>query len=304
MLTLSLNVNINYTNKINFQWFIFYKFILNSLLQNLKINSNYYFSILKLFSTSQKIPNFSQHNFKNPMISRNVESKFYYQLKTQRTQSIITKHRFAQTNNYNLFLLYFQQTTNHSSSFFKPHTYFKQFFIISNFDKSPVLNVSKFYSKWTNTYNLLTNLFFLKTSLLIFSNKIFKNETISFNWSRNLLSYNLFKYSSPIFFLKDTKYGVTSTLIFKRLEQKKLNVSFLTDIKYHEKNLYYLKRFHIYTIGLVPYNLNPWVVSYSIPTSLNSLWNQYFFINFLSLLSQSSEKTNFNEFKNLWYRNI
>ena len=72
-----------------------------------------------------------------------------------------------------------------------------------------------------------------------------------------LLNYQLFRYSSPLFFLKDTTLGTNSTLIFKKLSQRGLNTVFLTDLKYHEKNLYYLQRFNVTTISLVPYNLNP-----------------------------------------------
>jgi hypothetical protein len=60
-----------------------------------------------------------------------------------------------------------------------------------------------------------------------------------------------------MFFSKDTSFGIASTLIFKKLSQNNVNTVFLTDVKYHEKNLYYLKKFNITTIGLVSYNLNP-----------------------------------------------
>jgi glucose-1-phosphate cytidylyltransferase len=56
-----------------------------------------------------------------------------------------------------------------------------------------------------------------------------------------LLNYNLFKYSSPVFFSKDTSFGVIPTLIFKKFSQNNLSTVFITDVKYHEKNLYYLK---------------------------------------------------------------
>jgi len=300
MSTLSINITTNYTNKINFQWFIFYKFIVATLFQNLKISSHQHFLILKLLTNSNKNPNSNKSSFVKPIFSRNTQSKFYYKQKTHFNNTTVSKHSFVTSSNYSLFLLYVQQTTNHSSSFLQPHAYFKAFFLTTTLNSSPVLNISKLYLKWINTYNLLINLFFFKTSLLLFSNKTLKNETLGFNWSQNLLSYKLFKYTSPIFFLKDSKYGVTPTLIFKRFEQKSLSTAFLTDVKYHEKNLYYLKRFHIYTIGLVPYNLNPWMVSYSIPTSINSVFIQFFFIQFLSLLSQSNETRTFNKCKNLW----
>lgn len=304
MPTLNITTKTNYITKINFQWFIFYKYILNFFLQNLKITSIYHLNIIKaLFSINKNFINESK-TFIKPIFNRNSDSKFYYKSQKNSTRVLISKPNFINSTNYNLFMLYFQQTTNYSTHFLQPHAYFKHMFISSTLNTSPILNITKLYSKWKNTYNFLTNLFFLKTSMFIFSNKIFKNETLSFNWSRNLLNYNLFKYSSPIFFLNDTRYGVTPTLIFKRFEQKGLEISFLTDIKYHEKNLYYLKRFNIYTIGLVPYNSNPWVVSYSIPISTSSVYIQYFFFKFLSFLSQFAESRLFNDFKKVWLNSL
>jgi len=103
-----------------------------------------------------------------------------------------------------------------------------------------------------------------------------------------------------MFFSKDTSFGIASTLIFKKLSQNNVNTVFLTDVKYHEKNLYYLKKFNITTIGLVSYNLNPWLVTYAIPTATNSLFIQYFFIKLLIYFQQYSLNRQYNLYKQLW----
>ena len=40
--------------------------------------------------------------------------------------------------------------------------------------------------------------------------------------------------------------------------------------------LFFLKNINMYTIGLVPYNMNPWLVSYSFPVATNNIFIQYF----------------------------
>ena len=57
--------------------------------------------------------------------------------------------------------------------------------------------------------------------------------------------------------MKDTNFGVPSSIIFKRFVKKGLNTTFILDLKQHEKNLYFLKSINLHVIGLVPYSMNP-----------------------------------------------
>jgi hypothetical protein len=41
--------------------------------------------------------------------------------------------------------------------------------------------------------------------------------------------------------MRDTKFGVSSTTIFKRFEKNGLNAAFVLDLKQHEKNVTFLK---------------------------------------------------------------
>lgn len=235
-----------------------------------------------------------------PALNRTMNYKMYFktpQLLNVNQSKICSNNK---TFFYNIFLIYIQYTALSSHNFFVPHTNFKHLFLFSQNQTISYLNLPKMYSKWINTCNFILNLFFIKSNLLVFTVKTLKNEALSFNWSLNLLNYNLFKFSSPLFFSKDTNFGVVSTLIFKKLNQNNLNTVFLTDVKYHEKNLYYLKKFNITTIGLVAHNLNPWLVTYAIPTSTNSLFIQYFFIKLLIYFKQFSLQKQYTNYKQLW----
>lgn len=289
------------SSKINFQWILLYQKLHTLIFTSLDSTTNWF----NIFIKSQTLI----HNnvilstnltFTKPMLNRLINSKMYF--KTPKfTRSNQPKLLINTTSSfYNLFLIYVQYSTINSQQFFVPHTNFKYLFLFTDHRATTYLNISKLHLKWINICNFIINLFLIQSHLLIFTVKTLQQEALSFNWSSNSLNYNLFRYASPIFFNKDTNFGPTSTLIFKKLTQKNVHTVFLTDVKYHEKTLHYLKKFHITTIGLIPYNLNPWLVTYTIPTSTNSLFVQYFFLKILIYLKQYSLQQSYNLYKNLW----
>lgn len=274
-----------------------YNLILNSI-----TGVNHFFnSFLKTKALINNTPNILANlDATKPLLNRSINYRLYF--KTPKFLNVNSSRMSLNSNNlfHSIFLIYIQYTTLTSHQFFVPHTNFKHLFIFSQYQTTYYLNIPKMHSKWNNTCNFILNLFFIKSNLMVFTVKTLKNEALSFNWSFNLLNYNLFKYASPIFFNRDTSFGVNSTLIFKKFSQNNLNTVFLTDIKYHEKNLYYLKKFNTTTIGLVSYNLNPWLVTYAIPTATNSLFIQYFFIKLLVYFQQYSLNRQYYAYKQLY----
>jgi len=278
-----------------------YQNLFTLIFQNTNCLNNYFNVFLKnktlLNSTLLTKVNL---DFTKPVLNRSINYKTYYKtpqfLNNNQPKTFVTN----KTLYYNIFLLYIQYTMVNSHQFFTPHTNFKHLFLFSQYQTNQYLNLTKMYAKWSNTCNFILNLFFIKSNLMIFTIKTLKTEALSFNWSFNLLNYNLFKYSSPVFFSKDTSFGVIPTLIFKKFSQNNLSTVFITDVKYHEKNLYYLKKFNMTTIGLVSYNLNPWLVTYAIPTSNNSLFIQYFVIKLLIYFQQCSLNKHYQSYKQLW----
>lgn len=53
------------------------------------------------------------------------------------------------------------------------------------------------------------------------------------------------------------------------------------DVPYHLKTIYYLHRSGFYTIAPVPINYDIALVDFAIPSSVNSIFGQLFFIRFL-----------------------
>ena len=61
----------------------------------------------------------------------------------------------------------------------------------------------------------------------------------------------------PFFFFKNAAYGEFSNTYRQEVERSGLQLAFVTDVKYHEKTVFFLKHFSSYTIGVVPLNMNP-----------------------------------------------
>jgi len=105
------------------------------------------------------------------------------------------------------------------------------------------------------------------------------------------------------FFLKNAQYGEASSVVYTNLIKSKIEVAFISDIKYHDKSVFQLRTNNIYLLGLVPYSANPWLLHYSMPTASNTLFTQYFFVKFLMHIRQRAEYFRFSNLKHLWYLN-
>lgn len=135
---------------------------------------------------------------------------------------------------------------------------------------------------------------------LLFMTKTFRSEVRAFNWSLTTWDYTLFKRVAPYFTLQETQHGHVTNHIFTELSKRRQLFSFITDIKYHEKNAHFLKRFGGYTIGVTPLNMSPWAVSYPIPVGAGTVLVEYFFLSLLSFIQQYSEVLHYNELVLLW----
>jgi len=309
----SINYKKTSNIQINFNWIQFYFWTYKLLLSNFNSITNYESYVLTskmlislLSNNTQSIQKITRTTVVKPRLpnSRQLSWKYStrpsYNLSLNETTSTFWKKT---SKNFDLFLLYLQFSNTSQTSTFKIHAYYRPLFISEYDSISPYLNIKKFYAKWNHAYNFLLNLFFEDAKLLMFSHKVLKTETLAFNWSFNLLSFNLFKYSSPYFFLKEFDYGDASTITFKRLAQQQLQIACISDIKYHEKTLFYLKSNGVYTIGFVSYNSSPWSVEYAIPSATSSLFTQFFFIKLLSYIRQQGKLYKFNQMKTLWHSN-
>lgn len=199
-----------------------------------------------------------------------------------------------------LFKVYQQAFLNNPLPDFAPHPHFRPFFIFDRGKKPLYLNYKKTYSRWVNTYNLLLNLFLKQLKPLMFMTKSFRSEVRAFNWSATTWDYTFFKRVTPYFCLQETQHGHVTNYIFNELIKNNSLFSIITDIKYHEKNTHFLKRFGGYTIGVTPLNTSPWLVSYPIIVGAGTVLVEYFFLSLISFIRQYAEVIHYNELVFLW----
>ena len=101
------------------------------------------------------------------------------------------------------------------------------------------------------------NLAFFESSIYAFTHKAFIEESMTFNWQNNFMDYRLFKYASRLFYLRDSSYGNETRLRYLEEGGLPVDAAIVSDVKAHERNLFYLQRSNFFTIGLAPANYDP-----------------------------------------------
>lgn len=301
--------NYNKSIKINFHWFKFYTLLYQIILQNNNTQTNsyqLYLTKLKVFNKlNSVIIDYKNVNYipTQPSFNNNQKQYSFFWQENRLHNNHTYKLLFTPSHTKpNLFYLYLDFANISDASYTKIHKQNRGFFIDNNYTPfTPYINISNIHKKWVHFYNFLINLFFAKTEVFMYSSKLLKNETLSFNWSYDLFTYSHFKKVSPYFFLKNAQYGHTSSIVYTNLIKSKIEVAFISDIKYHDKSMFQLRTNNIYLLGLVPYSANPWLLHYSMPTASNTLFTQYFFIKFLMHIRQQAEYRKFSNLKHLWY---
>ena len=136
--------------------------------------------------------------------------------------------------------------------------------------------------------------------MLIFSPSFFKNESLSLNW--NVLSKfsSTWRYIKPFLVYKLNTITDSGELIFRKLKFLGFNLGCVTDVLYHSKTIYYLKRLNFYTFGLVPTLYNSKTLDFAIPTTNDNLVTQLFFIRFLIVVKQKSLIYKLDQLKVQW----
>ena len=287
----------NYVTQLN-EYFYFY-LSLFKLFNFCLIKIEYKFiSILKF-----KLNNF---NFINKFLNYKINYRF--NLKQTDNNLFIKNSQPNQINflkkNLNIFSkffhLFFLFNFSLFNTNFKFNYNFKLFYVYFKQKKVLILNIHKFLIRWKEAYDLLFNIFFYNFNPLFFSSNFFKNETLSLNWNYNTFDINLWKYYFPFFTLKLNNYNKKTDFFFSKLFFLKINFFLITDCEYHYKNIHYMQKNNGYTIGLINFNLNPWLVSYPIISFLENFLVQLFFFKFIIFIEKHVILFKFNILKQYW----
>ena len=148
-----------------------------------------------------------------------------------------------------------------------------------------LINSERYFSRWVDSYNLLFNLFYTSPTSQLLTNKVFLEESLTFNWHYSTKNYKLFKYVQPFFSLKDSLHGEAIHGSIFAIFLQRLEFMIVADILNHRNLLKYMRRYGVYSVGLVPSSHSPWEVSYPIPSISDSLLTQLFFLKWVLLVS-------------------
>ncbi len=154
--------------------------------------------------------------------------------------------------------------------------------------------------RWIESYNLIFNIFYYNFNPLFFGTVLFKNEILALNWNYNYFDINLWKYYFPFFIFKLNNYNKKTDFFFEKLNTYNINFFFISDCQYHYKNLHYLKKKNQYTLGLINFNINPWLVSYPILSFFENFLIQSFFFKFIIYIQKKTLLEQYCFFKKIW----
>lgn len=232
--------------------------------------------------------NFKLNNFTDKIFLDNFTSKKFFFFKKNTN------------NSYKIFNLFFLFNFSLFNSYFKVHHSFNLFYIYSFSNKLIIIDPIKFFNRWKDCYDLIYNVFYYNFNPLIFSTALFKNETLALNWNYNIFDIHLWRYYFPFFIFKLSSFNRKTDFFFNKLIEKRINFFLITDCHFHYKNLHYINKKKLYSIGLVNVNLNPWVVTYPILTFFENFLTQAFFFKLLIFIEKKVLMRRYFFFKNIW----
>lgn len=213
------------------------------------------------------------------------------------------KPYFIKENLFSWFKEYWTLHQAKGNYIWTTHADYKLMFLVS-MDRRGFYNtmaVSRFYVRWSGGVNLLSNLTFFNASVYAFTSKVFVEEALTFNWNLSYMNYKLFKYAHQLFYFSDSSYGNYTRLSYRFLEQWDVDAALVTDVKSHEKNIFYLTRFGYYTVGLAPANYNPWLLSFPIPLLGDSILGQYYFLVTTLRAGALGRRARFDQLADRWF---
>ena len=201
-----------------------------------------------------------------------------------------------------LFTQYWYSMGSKAAEEFVPHPEYRLLFMapVSYNRFIRVLSARNHFKRWFESYNFLLNIFTVDTQLQMLPTQLFMEESLTFNWQFNKITFRLFRYAQPILYLADTRYGDLVRHKCTVLKELQVDAIIVLDIKAQEKTVRYLKENSFYLFGLVPVNYSPWLLSYPFPSMADSQAAQYYFIKYLFYLRSKALETRRKRLFNLW----
>lgn len=301
----SLKTQTKQKSNINLHWSLIYYHTYVHLTELLQYNLSTDALMTKL-AVLKQFKSVTQKSYLTPT-KRNLLHRSVWQFKQARTIETFSTPLKSKVNSMyksdvlRLFNIYLAFSNGSSDTSYVIHSYWKSFFITgAGKHQAPYIDPSKLVQKWNHSYNLLFNLFFNQSNFLTFSNKTLKEESSAFNWNSPIIHSESLRYSAPFFWLKNNPYGSEMLSLYTKISDRGLEAAFVTDIRYHRRTLFFLRKCGVYTLGIIPYTANPWLVHYPFPVSSSTLFTQYFFLKFVIYIKRKASYHYFAKLSHTW----
>jgi hypothetical protein len=177
---------------------------------------------------------------------------------------------------------------------------FRSFFLHHKAGGLITFNIGKLFQKWKMVYFLLYNVFYYKVPSLVFTSPLFKNESLSLNWLEISKFTSIWRYVKPFLTSKPNKINDNGELIFRKLKFLGMNISLVTDVLYHSKTIYYLRRLNYFNIGLVASTYDAGGLDLALPMVNTSLLSQLMFIRLISVVRQATLIDRLKKLQSFW----
>ena len=278
-----------------------------NLKSHCNISNNLFFLLVKWiihfkkwFFTNFKLPNnLNLLLLNNIYLPVNFKIMFFSLLNPKTTKNMPYKSfktSIHQTWSKKLYLTYVKLNSGFHQNTLQPHSSQQIYYYLNKQLNIGILNITKLINVWHNILTFIENIFFYSIEYLIFANNYFKYESLSLNWKKLSLIKSFWRYTYPFIFFLNNKTTQKTELYFRFLLQKGFRVSFVIDIFYHKKTIFYFNKLKFISIGPVPISSNLYLLNLSLPVNSNSIFSNLFFIRFLLKLKKKNSKLLYQKF--------
>ena len=288
----------------------FYNLIIKVLLnQNLTLTNSLQYLTLQYISNLTQLNKTSFSKYVQPF-NFSTSSRSLFQ-KNDFTSTSLKHKNFLKNysldsveslESLKLFQLFLKLTCSQPFFYSKQHYAYRLLFSNLNPNELLYVDLGKAFSRWASTQSLLVNLFYYDIRILSFGSKLLSNEILSLNWklaTPNLLSHSTFNKS---FFFTSAKTGPLYSKSFLRLSKFKIENAFVFDLNFHQRTIFFLRRYKFFTLGIVASTQNPWLLDYSIPVFSSNILTQHYFIKLFLYTFSTSRHLYFSNCKSLWLK--
>jgi hypothetical protein len=190
-----------------------------------------------------------------------------------------------------LYFFYLRITFQNNTTFFRPHTRTRQFFMLHKRTGLVELNYHLILKRWLNTYTLLVNLFYSNLRLWALGDNLFEKELAVLN------QYIKVTWPQPTHLR--TQKGMNGSERFQ-IPSAPTDLSLNYAFRRRSSDVPTSPTSTAFVWGLVPLNENPWLVDYPVPTFNRSLLIQYLWIQLTYSALLTASRLQFWKYWLLW----